>query len=337
MPPLPQLPQLPAEFARPDYLYLLLALPVWLLLVWPRTGSGVLYSRGEAARRLTRWWGPSGIVLILPKLLRGLAMAALIVAIADPQRIEVVQDRELRGRAMGIVVDLSSSMLAIDMEAGSNRIDVARAAAKRFAEGRTLDELSLVAFAGRSLTRVPPTNDPKLVAAGVESLEIELVGDGTDISSALITGVSQLVASEREPRVLVLLTDGAHNGTGVRPLAAARAAAALGVKVHALSIVGPETPEDRARREARAGSSTAADMQTVLSGIASITGGEYFHATSGEALDSAYARINRLEAPVEDVQEREIRHSLRIWPLMLAIGLVGLEVLLRGSRWGIIP
>ena len=38
----------------------------------------------------------------------------------------------------------------------------------------------------------------------------------------------------------MLLTDGAHNGIELPPLATARAAAALGVRIHSISILSPE-------------------------------------------------------------------------------------------------
>jgi Ca-activated chloride channel homolog len=330
------------EFARPEFLYLLLGLPIWALLMWPRAGRGILFARGESARRLGRFWGaPAFVAMLLPRLLRAGALAGLVIALAQPESVHIVQDRELRGKAIGLVVDLSSSMLAEDMEDGATRIDVARNAATRFAEGRTLDELSLIAFSGRAVTRVPPTTDPDVIVAGVESLEIQLVGDGTDISAGLLTAVHRMLESEREPRVVVLLTDGAHNGSGVRPLTAARAAASLGVKVHAISILGPEDPANSATLQAAYRSAEATggggDMQTVLSGIAAITGGQYFHASTGAALDSIYREINRLEAPEVDVTDREVRNPEKIWFLMAALALVGLEMLLRGSRMGIIP
>jgi hypothetical protein len=96
-------------------------------------------------------------------------------------------------------------MLAEDMGDRQSRISLAREAAVRFARRRIHDELSLVAFGSEALTRVPPTTDRELIVQGVESLEIQLVRDGTDISCAILTSVSRLLESEREPRVVVLL------------------------------------------------------------------------------------------------------------------------------------
>lgn len=327
------------EFARPELLYLLLLIPLWALLVWPWARRGVLFARAESVHLSSgRWRGFPLFVLALPRVLRALTFAALIVAVADPQTVDRVREVSTHGRGMGLAVDLSSSMLAEDMENGASRIAVARDAAVRFAEQRPLDELSLVGFSGEAIARVPPTSDPALVIEGVRSLEVQLVRDGTDISDALLTAADQLVGSEREPRVIVLLTDGAHNGVGVPPLTAARAAAALGIRVHSISVLGPQAAaaadSTRARRGGGAGGD---DMRTVLSGIAAITGGEYFHASTAAALDSIYSEIDRIESPLQEVTEREERNSQREIPLFFALVVLAADVLVRGSRWGIIP
>ncbi len=330
------------EFAQPQFLYLLLILPLWLLLMWPRAGGGVLFARGETARALGGGRGARlAIVLGSPRLLRSGAMSCMVIALANPQRVEVAQDIELRGKGIALAVDISSSMLAVDMEDASSRLTVAREAAVRFAEGRTLDELSLIAFAGRATTRVPPTTDPNLIVAGVESLQVQLVFDGTNISAAVMTSIAQLLESERQPRVIVLLTDGAHNSVGITPMTTARAAAQLGVRVHSIALLSepdfsgaPATQRDAAvRRQAELES----EMETVLTAVSRLTGGEYFRASGGVTLDSIYREINEIEAPIEELVEFEVRHSERTWPLLLGLLLLGLDVALRGSPWGVVP
>jgi Ca-activated chloride channel family protein len=166
------------EFARPELLSLLLILPVWWLLVWPWPGRGVLFARGESARPHAGRWGARGtIVLLAPRLLRAAVVVFLVAALAEPQRVDPIEERSLAGKGIGLAVDLSSSMLAEDMDGGRSRIDLAREAAVRFAAGRTHDELSLVGFAREAVTRIPPTTDPNVVVAGVESLEVQLVGE----------------------------------------------------------------------------------------------------------------------------------------------------------------
>jgi Ca-activated chloride channel family protein len=275
------------------------------------------------------------VVLVLPKLITAAALAALVVALAGPERVEIVEETSLEGRGLGLVVDLSSSMLAEDMGGRQSRISLAREAAVRFARRRVYDELSLVAFGSEALTRVPPTSDRELIVQGVESLEIQLVRDGTDISGAILTSVSRLLESERNPRVVVLLTDGAHNGPEIPPLVTARAAAAVDVRIHAISILAPDDAavglagsivRDRFGNE----------RETVLQGLADITGGRYFRAPSPAALDSIYDEIDRLETPRPRIEEAEVRHPLAGWLYLLALTLLAADALLRGSRWGLV-
>jgi Ca-activated chloride channel family protein len=325
------------EFARPELLVLLALLPLWIAAVWPRAGRGVLFTRGDAATPRSLGAGVrAAVVQTAPRILRAAALACLVVALAGPERVEIVEEPVLEGRGMSIVVDLSSSMLAEDMGENSARISVARDAAVRFARRRTYDELSLVAFGGEALTRVPPTSDPELIAHGVQSLEIQMVRDGTDISGAVLTAMARLFESEREPRVIVLLTDGAHNGTNLPPLTTARAAAALDVRIHSISVLPPGDasgdPDASIGRQR-----LASERETVLQGLAGLTGGEYFRASTSADLDSIYSEIDRLEVPIERMVEREVRYSDRRWFFLAALGLLGVELLLRGSRWGILP
>jgi Ca-activated chloride channel family protein len=323
-------------FTRPDLLYGLLLLPLWALAVWPRAGRGVLYTRGAGPSRPAGWPGTSAmLVLLLPKAITGLALASLVIALAGPQRVDQVQESTLEGRGIGLVVDLSSSMLAEDMGGGQSRIELAREAAVRFARRRVYDELSLVAFGSEALTRVPPTTDRELIVQGVESLEIQLVRDGTDISGAILTSVARLMESEREPRVVVLLTDGAHNGPDIPPLVTARAAAAVDVRIHAISILAPENSTiglSGSIMRDRFGS----ERETVLQGLAEITGGRYFRAASATALDSIYDEIDRLETPRPRIEDIEVRHPLAAWFFLLGLCLLAVEALLRGSRWGLV-
>jgi Ca-activated chloride channel family protein len=322
------------ELARPDLLYLLALLPLWALLLWPRVGRGFRYTRGALPGRRPAPSARTAFVLAAPRLLTAAAFAAVVVGLAGPERVEVTRETIMEGHGIGLVVDLSSSMLAEDMGEGRSRIEVARDAGIRFARRRIHDEVSLVGFGSDALTRMPPTTDPELIVKGVESLETQLVRDGTDISGAVLASLARLLESEREPRVIVLLTDGAHNGTELPPLVTARAAAALDVRIHAISVISPETalgPAAQILRE-RFGD----ERETVLQQLAAITGGRYFRATSSEALDSIYAEIDRIETPRPRIFEEELRYPLAAWLFIAGLALLALEALLRGSRWGVV-
>lgn len=324
------------DFTRPEVLWLLALIPAWALVVWPWAGRGVPYTRGDPGARRRLFAGTTGVFLLtLPRVLTALAMAALIVGLSGPELVEQTEETVLEGGSTGLLVDLSSSMLAEDMGDERSRLSVAREAAVRFARRRVHDELSLVAFASDAVTRVPPTTDPALVEHGVESLEIQLVRDGTDISGAVLAGIERLRTSDREPRVLVLLTDGAHNGAELPPLAAARVAEVFGIRIHTISVIG-NSDDTRRLAPGIVREMFGQERETVLQQLAAITGGRYFRALSATALDSIYDVIDRIETPVPRPLPTETREPLRAWFFMLGLGTLGLESLLRGSRWGIV-
>ena len=327
------------EFARPELLYLLWLLPLWGLFVWPRAGRGVLYTHGDPGQGPTLWPSlRSAVISIIQPILRAASLACLVIALAGPDRVETIEEFATQGIGLGLVVDLSSSMLAADMGDGISRIAMAREAAVRFARGRPYDEMSLVGFGREAVTRVPPTTDPELVAQGVESLEVQLVLDGTNISAAVMTTIARLLESDREPRVVVLLTDGAHNGIDLPPLAAARAAEALGIRIHSISIVTPpDAPLAPGAEMRRRLVTVDPNQETVLQGLAALTGGRYFLASNPAALDSIYRVIDQIEPRVERLVEREESYPVRHWFFLLGLGLLAAQLLLRGSRWGLVP
>src|SRR5262245_34594087 len=137
---------MPTTYARPELLVLLFLLPLWALAVRHRWGAGVMYSAGDPSGLHHHATSGGRFFLLLPSLISGATMALLIVALAGPQSIEIVPRTAPRGAGIALAVDLSTSMLAEDME-GRSRLDVARDAASLFAERRADDELALVAFA----------------------------------------------------------------------------------------------------------------------------------------------------------------------------------------------
>ncbi len=108
------------------------------------------------------------------------------------------------------------------------------------------------------------------------------------------------------------------------PDLAARAAAAVGVTIYPVAIGQEQGRDTRA-------------METVLTQAARITGGRYFRATDATALEAIYREIDRLVQPSEETVER-VETTPYAWMFALAGFLLGASaVLLRGSRWGVLP
>jgi Ca-activated chloride channel family protein len=157
-------------------------------------------------------------------------------------------------------------------------------------------------------------------------MEVGLALDGTDVAGAIAAGAGLLKDAPHTSKVLILVTDGAHNKAGMLPSLAARAAATFGIKIYPIAIGTDE-----------AQGAAAAVMETVLAQTARITGGRYFRASNIGALEAIYDEIDLLETGSEVMVEREEVIPLGLWLLLCGMVLVIGVTILRGSRWGLVP
>ena len=322
------------QLAHPQWLILLAVVPLWLWWIRPRRASGLLLaSAGSARLPGSRLWAA---VDALPRGLRAAALACLIVALSHPRLITAHEEPLEGGTGIVVAVDLSTSMWADDMEGSATRLEAAKAAARRFVAGRD-DSMGLVTFAGEALTRLPLTRDHYLVDHAIDGMEVGLLIDGTDIAGAIAAGSALLDAAPHDSKVLVLVTDGAHNRDGLVPAMAARAAAAVGVRIYPVAIGRPDPAESAAGTGSASVPTRRQRMETVLTQAARITGGRYFSAADVVALDSIYAEIDRLETTSRETRLTTALVPFRFWLVAAALALLLGAVGLRASRWAVLP
>jgi Ca-activated chloride channel family protein len=326
-------------FAHPWLLLLLLAVPLYVLFTRRGGRRTLTFSRAAllgslANTRSSRW-------ARFPELLRTLCIIVLIVAMAGPRTGTSLVDFDAEGIAIVIALDISSSMLAEDFSP-HNRFEVAQNRVKAFVRGRQHDRIGLVAFAGEALTQVPITVDYPVIYAAVDQLRpgSGMLEDGTAIGTAIATAANRLRRSTGQSHVLILMTDGENNRGEIDPVTAARAAAAFGIKIYTIGIgtegVAPVPVASGPFGVQYANLPVHID-DALLTRIANIGSGQYFRATSAEALDSVYRRIDKLEKSKVNVR-RYTEFTPHHFPLVvLGITILLLEWMLRASRWGRVP
>jgi len=313
------------EFGQPSFLALLALLPAWWWWVRPKGLAGLLIARGEPAEALALRGWKARMLETLPNAMRLAALGFLVLALCQPRIVRTLEEPLTEGVGIAFAIDLSTSMWAADMAERTSRLQAAKATVLRFLENRE-DDVGLVSFAGESLIRLPVTHDVYVVEMAVDEMEVGLLTDGTDIAGAIAAGAGLLRDTPHTSKVLILVTDGAHNKAGIVPAVAARAAAAFDVKVYPIAI-GDE-PGPRA---------AVNEMETVLTQAARITGGRYFRAPDVEALEAIYDEIDRLEVASEVITEREESVPLGLWLVIGSMVLLAGANTLRGSRWGVLP
>jgi Ca-activated chloride channel family protein len=257
----------------------------------------------------------------IPTALRLSAMALATVALARPQTGISSENVLTDGIDIVMVLDVSSSMLAEDLQ--PNRLEAAKAVASEFVAGRRSDRIGLVAFAGQAFTQAPLTFDYSVVRSLMADLGVGMIEDGTAVGMGLATAVKRLEASASASKVVILLTDGRSNAGEIGPVTAARMAQALGVRVYTIGAGSQGTapmPVDDPFSGGRVYTNVRVDIdEPTLREMADLTGGRYFRATDSEGLRDIYAEIDLLERTEVEIQNFT-RYRER-FPLVLGAGL----------------
>jgi Ca-activated chloride channel family protein len=147
--------------------------------------------------------------------------------------------------------------------------------------------------------------------------------------------VNRLQGATGRSKVIILLTDGVNNRGTIDPRTAAKAAAALGVRVYTIGI-GTEgmapVPVGRGVFGLRYETRAVELDEPLLEFIAQTTGGRYFRAKDGQALQRIYSQIDALErSPIHAKRYLRYRELYR-WPLGGALVALLLELAVLALR-----
>ena len=217
----------------------------------------------------------------------GLALAALVVAIAEPvHQVRVPKE----AATVMMVIDVSASMDATDVS--PSRLEAATAAAKTFVSDLPPQvRVGLVSFDRFARVIASPTVDHQAVLGGIDRL---MLGTGTATGEAIYTALDALAAANdtagaaatsQGGSAMVLLSDGVPT-VGRPVLGAAQDSADRGVPI---STIAFGTADGTVTVQGRL-VSVPADPDTMAS-VAEITSGKFFKAVSAKELRSVYKDI----------------------------------------------
>lgn len=318
-------------FEYPGLLYLeLLLIPLVALYIWRELKghtpsfhvSSVLpwMSKGGSLKKMMRH---------IPYLLRFIALAALIVALARPRSSQDFERVDTEGIDIMFAIDVSTSMLARDFN--PDRISAAKDIAIEFIAQRPRDRMGIVVFAGESFTQCPLTTDRATLINLMKEVETGLIDDGTAIGNGLATAIARLQDSKAKSRVVILLTDGVNNRGEIAPLMATEIAKTYGVRVYTIGVgamgVAPYpvmTPFGVQVQQVKVEIDEA-----LLKQIAQETGGKYFRATDNTKMLEIYSEINKMETSRTTVDSFPIYKELFMNYALIALGAILLEMFLR--------
>jgi Ca-activated chloride channel family protein len=278
------------EWASPAWF---LALPVVVVPWWAWLRPHRL--RFTSTRAVRTGGSVRALLAILVPLLESLALLGGVIALARPQDVTRETVRETPGIDILLALDTSCSMNETDMSAGGvalSRLEAAKQVMARFVEARRDDRVGLLLFGDEAFVQVPLTLDHAALNDFIGQVEIGMAGrNATAVGTAIAVGTKRMKDLKAPSRVMVLVTDGRSNAGTVTPLIAAKAAAALGVKVYTIGVGG-----------GRGGSvlgvfrANLSDIdEPTLRAVATTTGARFYRATDAAGLDEVYAEIDRLE------------------------------------------
>ncbi|MBX6314923.1 MAG: VWA domain-containing protein [Isosphaeraceae bacterium] len=328
------------RLAEPWWLLLLVLVPLPWLWEWVRPRIAWPSLAGFARRPR----GGAGWKRQLPLVLRGLAIAALTVALARPQTVGGQTRIAGRGVAIIAALDHSSSMNARDAGEARSRLEIAKETFLQFLRGRPSDLIGLVAFANYPDEACPPTLDHAFLSEAVRRLRTARPGeDGTNIGDAIAQALGDLERVTTQKKVVLLLTDGFNDPAVPEPLdpeEAARLARQLGVTLHTIAIGRPGGGIVR-EREAVTQLSLSAEVPgpdlDLLSRLARLGGGRLFVAQNARQLEAIFREIDALEkSPVRDTIRTRYRERYAPW-VGAALALLALDRLAAGGRLRRLP
>jgi Ca-activated chloride channel homolog len=334
------------QLLSPHNLWWMLALPVlpvlylWLLRRHHRLAL-VLSSLGVERTGVgagLRWRRHAPLALIF------LALTLLVLALARPTAPVALPWAK---STILLAIDISRSMRVADVK--PTRMVAAQDAAKAFVgEVPKHIELGLVTFAGTAQVAQQATVDRPALVSAIDAIQMQY---GTAIGNAIVVSLAELFPdhgidltemtygprrqgrsldakadkAKLEPKqiapvapgsyesaAIILLSDGRRT-TGVDTLKAAQMAADRGVRIY---VVGLGTPDGHLAL----GEGMAIYLQLdepMLRQVATLTGGEYHHAGTAEALRSVYRNLgSRLQ-----LQKRETELTALL--ALAAVALLG--------------
>lgn len=326
------------EFAKPEYLYFLIIVPLLGLWYWYRhinDNADIQVSSTESFETTPK--SLKQYLYLSLYVFRIIAIALLIVALARPQSTSSRKDVTIEGIDVVMALDVSGSMLAMDLK--PDRLEAAKEVASEFIAGRPNDRFGLVIFSGETFTQCPLTTDHDVIRNLFKDIKSGMIEDGTAIGDGLATSVNRLKDSKAVSKVIILLTDGVNNMGSLDPLSSAEIAKIYGIRIYTIGV-GTEGTAPYPVQTPFGVQTQYVEVQIdedLLQEVAVQTEGRYFRATSNRKLREIYDEIDKLEKSKIDVTEFKKKKEEFFPYALLAFLLITLEILLRNTVFRSVP
>ncbi|MCU0452984.1 MAG: VWA domain-containing protein [Bacteroidetes bacterium] len=329
------------RFQHPELLWLLLAVPVLAagfvaLHLWNRRllrlfVTPVLWPALLADASAVKRGVKQGLLL--------LAIACLVLALANPQIGTRLEEVKREGIDLFVALDVSLSMKAEDVR--PSRLEKAKRDVSQLLRKLAGDRVGLIVFAGDAFVQFPLTADYAAADLFISTVDVESVPTpGTMIGSAIEKALDSFTKDQPTQKAIVIVSDGENTEGDV--LGAVEKASAAGVKVYTIgmgTLEGGPIPVGASdyKRDMDGNVVVSKLDESMLRQVASATAGRYLRETSGgNAIDDVFKELSSLEKTefgAKQVTGYESRYQV---PLAFAILFLFIELLLSERRGAIL-
>ena len=273
------------NFAQAQFLALLLLIPFFFviqaLVLKLRKNRIRKFGDENLVRQLMPSYSASKVWIRLTFFALGFFF--FVIGLSRPQIGAKIKEHETKGAEIMIALDVSNSMLAEDYS--PNRLDRAKLAISRLVDKLRDDRIGLIVFAGNSFVQLPITTDYVSAKMFLNSISTESVPiQGTAIGEAINIAIRSFSAQSEKSRAVIVITDGENHEDD--PVAAAKQAAEMGVRVFTIGVGSPEgkpIPMDGELLKDKDGNIVVTRLdESVLQDVAAAGNGAYVRAGNSE-------------------------------------------------------
>lgn len=290
------------SFANPEYLYLLLLIPVIAVLF--------LWSRAKRKKSIAKFGRKAVVETLMPDVstykpwikltLELLALAAIVIVLARPRAGARTSTTTTRGIEVMVALDVSNSMRAScsDNPDDMSRLERSKMILEKLIDKFENDRVGLVVFAGNAYVQMPITSDYLSAKMYLSSINTNMVPtQGTAIGAAINLAMNSFSKNKKCQKSIIVITDGENHEDDA--VGAAKEAAKNGIQVNVVGMGatnGAPIPMSNGGylKDDNGQVVTTFLNEKMASDIAAAGKGVYVSGAAGDALETLQDSLNKL-------------------------------------------
>lgn len=290
------------SFANPEYLYLLLLIPVIAVLF--------LWSRATRKKSIAKFGRKAVVETLMPDVstykpwikltLELLALAAIVIVLARPRAGARTSTTTTRGIEVMVALDVSNSMRAScsDNPDDMSRLERSKMILEKLIDKFENDRVGLIVFAGNAYVQMPITSDYLSAKMYLSSINTNMVPtQGTAIGAAINLAMNSFSKNKKCQKSIIVITDGENHEDDA--VGAAKEAAKNGIQVNVVGMGatnGAPIPISNGGylKDDNGQVVTTFLNEKMASDIAAAGKGVYVSGAAGDALETLQDSLNKL-------------------------------------------